>query len=348
MRSAQQMFRSRPFKISDRGVDAPEGKMNRHRSRKARLNKKPNWLGSIHAFQCYSKSMPAYAGEHPAAPDRQSRTFLVIAHPGHELRVHHWLETARPEVWVLTDGSGRTGRSRVDSTTRVLRATGSVAGAVYGQMSDGNLYHALLNFDHRRFTNLVDQLAAALMREQVDCIAGDAAEGYNPAHDVCRLIINAAARLVERKTDKQIPNYDFTLVSAPSDCPNTLLAESLWLDLDDTAFARKLSAARNYPELQAEVEAALQGTPNKTFPEDAALHERSRSTYGVTETNNFRVECLRPLNSHLTTSFANEKPFYEEYGERQVEAGHYTQVLRYREHVLPLAAALDAHVERSS
>jgi hypothetical protein len=291
--------------------------------------------------------MPVHAREHHAARDKQPRAFLVIAHPGHELRVHRWLETARPEVWVLTDGSGRTGRSRVDSTTRVLQATGASSGAIYGQMTDRDLYHAMLNLNHQRFTNLVDQLAAALIREEVDCIAGDAAEGYNPAHDVCRLIINAAARLVERKIDKRIANYDFNLVRAPGDCSELLRAESLWLRLDDAAFARKLSAARNYPELQAEVDAALHGTPNKNFPEDSALHERSRFTYGVTETNNFRVECLRPVNSHLTTSFTNEKPFYEAYGERQVAAGHYTQVLRYREHVLPLAAKLDAHVERS-
>ena len=140
---------------------------------------------------------------------------LVIAHPGHELRVHGWLETTRPEVWVLTDGSGRTGCSRLDSTTRVIEATGGTCGRVYGHMTDGDLYNAVLDSEHDAFTTLVDDLADALMQDDVDCIAGDAEEGYNPAHDICRLVINAATMLVNRRSDRQVRNYDFTLVGAP-------------------------------------------------------------------------------------------------------------------------------------
>jgi hypothetical protein len=292
--------------------------------------------------------MPAYSQEDSAALERRARTILVIAHPGHELRVHGWLETTPSEVWVLTDGSGRTGRSRLDSTTRVVEATGGVPGTVYGEMTDVDLYRAVLNFEHSRFTVIVDQLAGTLMRNNVECVTGDAQEGYNPAHDICRLLINAAARLVKRKTDREILNYDFTLVGTPAHCPDELRARALWLNLDEAAFARKISAACNYPELQAEVEAALNGSHNHTLPKDPDLSERLRSNYGVTQASNFRIECLRPVNSHGATAFDYQKPFYEEYGERQVRAGHYTDVLRYREHMLPLAAALDAYVERGS
>jgi hypothetical protein len=273
---------------------------------------------------------------------------LVIAHPGHELRVHGWLETTRPEVWVLTDGSGRTGRSRLDSTTRVIEATGAARGRVYGRMTDADLYNAVLNSEQRAFTTLVDDLAAALLQNDVNCIAGDAEEGYNPAHDICRLVINAATMLVNRRTDKQVRNYDFTLIGAPDRWTEKAGADSLWLNLDDAAFARKLSAARNYPELHAEVEGALNGSGNGPLRDHSDLAERSRSAYGVTETNNFRIECLRPVNSHLRVSFTDRPPFYEEYGERQVKAGHYGHVLRYREHMLPLAAALQDHVKRNS
>ncbi len=273
----------------------------------------------------------------------------MIAHPGHELRVHGWLETARPDVWVLTDGSGRSQHSRIDSTTRVLEATGAAAGPIYGHMTDADLYHSVLSFDHRRFTELVDQLASALIRDRVDCIAGDAEEGYNPAHDICRLVINAATRLVKRKTKTQIANYDFTLVGAPG-CSDRLRQTSLWLDLDDHALARKISAARNYPELQAEVVASLNGRGNETFFEYSNLVRESVSNSGQMNVNSLRVECLRAVNGNgsLNGSFKGQTPFYEEYGERQVKAGHYKQVLRYREHLLPLAAALNSHVEARS
>ena len=269
---------------------------------------------------------------------------LAIAHPGHELRVHHWLETNRPEVWVLTDGSGHTHRSRIDSTTRVLEANGAVPGPVYAHMRDTDLYEAVLNFEYHPFIEVVDRLAAALIQQNVSCVAGDAAEGYNPAHDICRLIVNAAVKLAMLKQDRYIPNYDFTLIGAPAHCSDELRERSIWLNLDEAAFIRKVSAARNYPELQAEVEAALTGAPNASFRNDPILSERSHSTYGVSTAHNFRVECLRPVNLNGAKPDERAVPFYEEYGERQVRAGHYTRVLRHREHVLPLARALDAHV----
>ena len=261
--------------------------------------------------------------------------------------MHAWLETATPEVWVLTDGSGRSGRSRLDSTTRVLEATGAAPGPVYGEMSDADLYDAILKCNHQRFTELVDRLANSLVQNHFHFVAGDAEEGYNPGHDVCRMVINAAVRLVERKAQKQILNCDFALVGPPGRCPEELRADSLWLNLDDAAFARKVLAARNYPELQAEVIAALDGYDTEKFTKHADLARQVRSNVGVAEANNFRVECLRPVRSN-GTSFKHSPPFYEEYGERQVKAGHYKYVLRYREHMLPLAAALDSHVERSS
>ena len=281
---------------------------------------------------------------------KELSSILVIAHPGHELRVHNWLETARPEVWVLTDGSGRTQNSRVDSTTRVLAGVGARPGSVYGQMRDVDLYEAVLSLRHDPFIQLVTQLANALIERHIDFIAGDAEEGYNPAHDVCRLVINSAVELVENKTGRQIVNYDFTLMGSPTSGPAGVLDNSLWFTLDDEAFSRKLAAARNYPELEAEVEAALNGTVNEVFREDEVLSERVRSMFGVTDANTFRVECLRPVkvNSTSAKSLTGDTPFYEAYGEKQVRAGHYGQVLRYRDHMLPLAAALHAHVETNS
>jgi hypothetical protein len=211
-------------------------------------------------------------------------------------------------------------------------------------MSDMDLYNAVLNFEHRPFIAVVDRLAAALMNKNVTCIAGDAEEGYNPAHDICRLIVNAAVNFVNLKRDRHIPNYDFKLAGAPANLSDELREGAIWLNLDDAAFTRKVSAAQNYPELQAEVEAAFNGTVNASFLSDPILNERSRSTYGVTTVNTFRVECLRPVNLNGAKPNKDATPFYEEYGERQVSAGRYTRVLRYREHMLPLAAALDAHV----
>src|SRR4029077_339919 len=69
---------------------------------------------------------------------------LVIGHPGHELRVHHWLEIDRPLTFVLTDRSGRGQQSRLPSTAKVLRNAGAKSATVFGRWTDAQAYQILL------------------------------------------------------------------------------------------------------------------------------------------------------------------------------------------------------------
>jgi hypothetical protein len=119
--------------------------------------------------------------------------------------------------------------------------------------------------------------------------------------------------------------------------------------LEDAAFARKLAAARNYPELAAEVEAALSGAASVGLRAHPDLAARSGFNTGAVvdasaSGETFRIECLRPAREFERALEA--QPFYEQYGERQVAAGYYTRVLRHREHMLPLAEALRSHIEK--
>jgi len=247
------------------------------------------------------------------------RAALVVAHPGHELRVHGWLEQARPVVFVLTDGSGRTGRSRLPSTERVLLHAGAEAGSIFGRLTDVALYDALLDGATEMFLDLVDELAEGLLRAEINLVAGDAAEGYNPGHEVCRLLVNAAVARVRASAGRRLGNYDFALAGRPDQCPEDLRNRAIWLHLDDAAFARKLAAARAYAELAAEVEAL-----------------QSREGWEAS-----RVECLRPvLPSRTAKNMPADPPFYERYGREKVALGHYQRVVTYYAHIAPLALAL--------
>lgn len=284
-------------------------------------------------------------------PSHGARAALVVSHPGHELRVYGWLEATRPRVFVLTDGSGRSTRSRIGSTDKVLAGVGASRGDIYARLKDTDLYTAILDHDFGLFTRLADELAGALRREKISYVAGDAVEGYNPAHDVCRLIVNAAVALASRALGERIANFEFTLVGRPDECGEDERASAMWLYLEDAAFARKLSAARNYPELAAEVEAALSGAASvglRAHPDLAASSGLNKGVVadGSTSGETFRIECLRPAREFERA--CEVKPFYEQYGERQVAAGYYPRVLRYREHMLPLAEALQSHVEKGS
>jgi hypothetical protein len=257
---------------------------------------------------------------------RQRRAALVIAHPGHELRVHRWLELARPLVLVLTDGSGHTDRSRLASTTAVVERTGAAPGPLYGRLSDRGLYRAILAGDLDLFASLADELARALDAAGVDYVVGDAVEGFNPGHDVCRLLLNAAL-LRLRHADRRLENFEFPLEGPPHVCPPEDRPGAIVLELDEDALQRKLEAARSYPELAAEVDKAF-------------------ASYGWEP---FRVECLRPVRYGLEIGHRFEHPpYYETYGERQVAAGIYREVIRFRDHLAPLAASLGRDATRGS
>jgi hypothetical protein len=243
---------------------------------------------------------------------------LVVAHPGHELRVHGWLERERPEAFVLTDGSGSSGQSRLSSTAEVLRRAGARPGPVFGRFSDRELYEVMLEGRIESLTGVARELADALIERRVDTVAADAIEGFNPSHDICRLLTDAAVLLARRRTGRAIASYEFLLEGRPDGHLGNG-SGSLRLELEDGALERKLAAARSYPEMTFEV-------------------ERTFERHGVEA---FRVECLRPANPDADVeALIEEPPFYETYGERQVAAGRYPRVLRFREHFLPLARAL--------
>jgi hypothetical protein len=245
---------------------------------------------------------------------------LIIAHPGHELRIHHWLERARPVTFVLTDGSGHTDRSRINSTTTVLDRAGARRGAIYGAISDRELYRAILSGERDLFWQLVEELAAALRREGVTYVVGDAVEGVNPGHDVCRLIVNAALLRMSGMGDSPPGNMEYPVEGPPDDCPAEDRAQAIRLNLDDDAYQRKVAAAQAYPELASELKRVL------------AVHNVEA----------FRVECLRPVRYEMDIKDRFRHPcVYEWYGEKQVAAGIYKDVIRFREHIAPLAADLE-------
>jgi hypothetical protein len=256
----------------------------------------------------------------PTVSPLTARTALIVAHPGHELRVHRWVELVKPQVHVLTDGSGRTARSRLASTTRVLAQAGARPGAIYGWCSDVELYAAVLDGDTAFLLRLVHTLVDALNELGAECVVGDAMEGFNPGHDVCRFLINAAVAVIRQRTQRELGNFDFLLDGSPHDCPADLQDRSVRVELEEEDLRRKLAAAEGYPELRAEAEAAL-------------------ARFG---SQPFRTEWLRPVADWRQglDRMELEPPYYESVGESRVGSGHYQAVIRYRENVRPIVNAL--------
>src|SRR5205085_9750202 len=108
--------------------------------------------------------------------------FLFVAHPGHELCVHGWLSSTQPKVFVLTDGSGHGGQTRIGSTSRVLAYVGAQPGSIYGRFTDAGLYELILRQEFQPLLRIVDEFADAIVTERPSTVAGDAVAGSNPSH----------------------------------------------------------------------------------------------------------------------------------------------------------------------
>jgi len=255
----------------------------------------------------------------PFAPG--ARAALVVAHPGHELRLFHWLHLARPVVSVLTDGSGAAGASRLGSTTRILDAAGARRGPLYGATSDRRVYQAILAGDEEFFRARLEVLAESLAAEAIDHVVFDAAEGFNPVHDLCSLLAAAAARLASARRGTSVRAWDFPLEGRPDACAPALLPRAVTWRLGPPDLRRKLDAISAYDELRDEAARAL----------------------GQLGREAFAVERVRPATrGRLDPSPSGAPPDYESYGRARVDSGRYATVIRYAEHVHPLVDAIDA------
>jgi hypothetical protein len=243
------------------------------------------------------------------------RAALVVAHPGHELRIHGWVERARPVVFVLTDGSGAAGQSRLHCTTRVIERACARTGEIYGALTDRELYTAILGHESSVFVQLAARLFDAIIREKLDLLVSDAPEGFSPAHDLCYYLADAAAARA-RLEGREIASFVFPLEGPPAVPIESLPPGCIHIEHSEDSFVRKLTAARSYIGMEEEVRRAL-----STHSEHA-----------------FRREVLWPAGTDF--SLRSQRTNYEIIGEQRRAKGTYKEVIRRREHIDPLICSL--------
>jgi len=130
------------------------------------------------------------------------------------------------------------------------------------------------------------------------------------------MVTSSAVALAHNGASRSIDDFEFLLTEDPARWLTD--SSALILRLDDETFEKKLAAVTGYVELKADVEDLF-------------------ARYGREA---FRFERLRPSTRGAADSRVEAEPLYESFGEKRVAAGYYNRVIRYREHVRPLAEAL--------
>jgi len=238
---------------------------------------------------------------------------LLIAHPGHELLVHYWMERAHPLVFVLTDGSGSSGEERRGQSVRIIEAAGASVGSVFALASDRDWYDAVLVGDRGLFDRASSAITEACVGAGVDRIVTDAIEYFNPMHDLCHALARGVSHGVARAGGGEVELLDF-----PNERPELKTTRPAHaLRVPDDAVSRKAAAVASYDALATEVE-------RRTGDADLLRNER---LYAVDRGAGWPQE-------------PPEEPFYERFGRQRIGDGRYARLITYREHVRPLSVAL--------
>lgn len=241
-------------------------------------------------------------------------TALVVAHPGHELRLSAWVRRTRPAVFIIARGS-RSGRSeaRINASRAVVETLGGTAGEPFGAACDIELYASVMARDPAPFLVLTDALRDAF--RGVATVVADGWQNYNPVHDLTHLI----ARVAAAEAGAQFLSFPVVLGDL-AHAPSGPVAEAVDLSTDERAEKDALIA--RYPEIAEDV-AGLTAAAGEAAFDRETLH-RAPPTAD-----------LLPIGA---------PPWYETWGEGRVAAGVYAECLRWS-HMAPIVAALTDRLE---
>lgn len=227
------------------------------------------------------------------------------------------MQRLRPCLLFLTDGGGE---ERVDDSRRALASLGLLDHARFLDWSETSLYNALLDGDLALFADLVAQVRSTVLASGARQILCEGVELYNPLHDITLPIVRAATRGLA------IEILEFPLIAqepAPGERYRVqrLPAARIGTELRLTAgeHAAKLRARDvHYLSLRRQLGPVLDGL------------DREHSA----------VEFFAPAQGELPTPGRQHVLRYEWRARLLKERREIDRVITYRDHFLPLVAAL--------
>lgn len=257
---------------------------------------------------------------------------LSIAHPGHELRLHGFLELARPFTFILTDNAEAKGQDLMwDSIKAIARATqqglkihpAALKSPLYRKalkvslkkgkdvkehIKDGEIQYEVANHRIDFFRYYLDYMVENLLKFDITHLLCDASEDYHLTHEVVRMVAELAVTRIKNTHGIDIELYEYALHRPYN---HSLTEECVHLQLDEGMLERKLEAIATYPlgiqDLKPNINAD-QGVIDQLRKHKDGK-EQIKSLLKDVNTDFFQNEYLRPVQPFEETD--NYKTFIQ-------------------------------------
>jgi len=188
---------------------------------------------------------------------------LCIAHPGHEMRLHGFLEEVKPWIFILADEGKPSHMDRMqhylgfifkntgilekkrDAFYVIERKHKDLKDAQAQYVKDEEIQNELIQGNSTFFHFYVIKMANALVKDKIDHVVVDASEDMDSVHEINRIMTEIAIKLVKKKTGKHINLYEFNVLN-PFDY--NISDECIRIELSPEDQANKLKYLIGYHE----------------------------------------------------------------------------------------------------
>jgi hypothetical protein len=247
-------------------------------------------------------------------------SLVVYGHPNHELATFGLLQRLTPHIVFLTDGGSE---ERLQQTREGLSSIGLLDRATFLNYGEREFYDALLQRDDRFFAAIAEVVRDHVTRLGAKHIFCDAVEFYNPVHDMGLPLARAA---LKGKDDASLCELPLIFQANESDelfifqrPPKLRIAESSTLSLSEEEFEAKGAAKDHvYTILMRQLAPQLRKVPRE----------------------HWTTEYVFPAREEVPRPGADMRLRYELRAALLLERGEIAEPILYREHYVPVAAAL--------
>lgn len=179
---------------------------------------------------------------------------LSIAHPGHELRLHGFLEKVKPFVFIMCDNTpeGEKNSKMFASAGLIKDTTGrftNIKSVKINQSKRFLHYYDIIDEFKPSFPTIIPKnknsfsevyiqfLIEQFIEKKIDYVVAGIIENKHTLHDACRKMTETAIKRIKHKTKKEIILYEFN-IDNPIDY--NMNGNSIKIELDKELSERKV------------------------------------------------------------------------------------------------------------